>query len=74
MDRCLKHDRFEERCKACQRALLLKSDIFNLLHKWASLTNEERLWVKNFLFEDYCEHCGRYDGNILHGCQCWNEE
>ena len=40
----------------------------------SGLTNEERLAFVSDIMEDYCEHCGRFDGDSKFGCQCWNDE
>ena len=37
-----------------------------------SLTDEERLELKNILFQGDCSNCGRYEGETH--CQCWNDE
>lgn len=37
-----------------------------------SLTDEERLELKDILFRGYCLNCGRFEGEEC--CQCWNDE
>jgi hypothetical protein len=37
-----------------------------------SLTDEERLELKNILFQGYCDNCGRFEGD--EHCYCWNDE
>ena len=39
-----------------------------------SLTDDQRIKVRNYLFEDFCDHCGRNDSNTIGGCQCSNDE
>ena len=44
---------------------------FSELVKGIRLLNDDQ---RLELFSDYCAHCGRYDGDTLSGCQCWNDD
>lgn len=47
-----------------------KKELLQLKVRIRKLSNEQRIE----LFDDYCTHCGEYDGDRVMGCQCWNDE
>jgi hypothetical protein len=54
--------------------LIEKVGAKELFEKWHGLDSDERIEIQALLFENYCLHCGCYDGDSIRGCQCWNDE
>ena len=74
MAECDKHEVFDDSCPDCISALLDKSGSEELFKRWKDLTDDERINIHHLLFREHCLACGKYDGDTLRGCQCWNDE
>lgn len=50
---------------------LLNDILDELLLIWPELTPEQRLKVKQKLFDEYCQECGF---NYKKNCKCWDQK
>ena len=72
MEGCDIHSEFTVDCEGCVEELVGELGLDT--SKWRAFSDKERIAIKDLLFEDYCDYCGRYNGDSMRACQCWNDE
>lgn len=45
-----------------------------LLPELENMDDEERLRLFNELCEKYCIHCGKFHGDSILPCRCWDDD
>ncbi|MGW8179711.1 MAG: hypothetical protein ACWGQW_13280 [bacterium] len=45
-----------------------------VLPEFEEMSEEERLKFLNAIREKYCIHCGRFHGDSILPCRCWDDD